>query len=122
VASIYGSAVPLLYWVTAFGLMLKYWTNKFLVLRVYKRPPLFSEKMFQDLLVTCWLFVLVHAGCGVYFLATAGGINPRQPLTWGFNPLLPHVLPALLAFAVALGAPSSHCQRVRARAILGRSS
>ena len=42
VTLVYASAMPLLLWVAAFGFALKFWGDKWAVLRVYKKPPLYG--------------------------------------------------------------------------------
>ena len=114
VPAIYGAGVPLLYFVSGIGLLLKYSIDKYLVLRHYVKPPLFSSKMFETLIGMNWFFVLCHSAFSVYFMATAGGTDPIRPLQprgggflgaaglLGFDLFLPHVLPVLAAFVIAV--------------------
>ena len=50
-------ALPLLLWVGAAGLTLKYWVDKWAVLRAYKKPPLYSHDVFEDLPQQLYLMV-----------------------------------------------------------------
>eukprot|EP01052_Picozoa_sp_SAG31_P014203 SAG31_NODE_874_length_11319_cov_3.145098_4_plen_639_part_00 len=128
VPAIYGSGVPLLYWVSGIGLMLKYCVDKYQVLRHYKRPPIFSGEMFKTLVGMNWLFVLTHGAFAVYFLSAAGGTDPVRAVatptnvtlpvahfSWyplPFNIFLPHVLPVLAAFVGACIAAAVHMTRL----------
>ena len=40
---LYNSSLPILNWIAGFGFLLKYWADKWAVLRAYKKPPLYGE-------------------------------------------------------------------------------
>jgi hypothetical protein len=91
VTLLFGSGVPLLYWVAAVGFFVRYWVDKYVVLCLSKRPPMYSEKLIENFDELCMLALLAHAGMGCYLLANAGGTNPAdEPL---FRPFSPHMFP-----------------------------
>jgi hypothetical protein len=92
---IFGSGVPLLYWVGFGGFTGRYWVDKYVVLRVFKRPPMLSQQLFADFDEMFMLVLLVHAAMGCFMLMTAGGTDPIAE-----SQILPssvHVFPMYLA-------------------------
>eukprot|EP01052_Picozoa_sp_SAG31_P023151 SAG31_NODE_1888_length_6987_cov_1.481852_1_plen_291_part_00 len=83
VTLIYGSGVPLLYVISAVGLALQYATTKYLVLRFYKKPPLFAAYSMQMTPNIIMGLLLVHAAFSSYFISMAGGTNPVESLCTG---------------------------------------
>ena len=72
VTLIYGSGVPLLYWVAAFGFLVRYWVDKWACLRVYKKPTLYGPELllsFDQILAGVCFF---HTMCAAYFIMCAG--------------------------------------------------
>jgi len=72
VTMLFGSGIPLLYHVAAVGFFVRYTVDKWVIVHVARKPPLYSEKLFEtfDEIFAMWL--LVHAAMAVYFLASAG--------------------------------------------------
>jgi hypothetical protein len=45
---VFSSGIPLLYWVGAFGFTVRFWVDKWMVLRVCAKPPLYSSQLIED--------------------------------------------------------------------------
>jgi hypothetical protein len=67
VTLIYGSAIPLLYWIAAFGFALRYCVDLTVVLRLYRKPPLYGPALFDAFDETLGAFCTLHVAFGVYF-------------------------------------------------------
>ena len=98
VTLIFGSGVPLLYWIAAVGFGVRYWVDRCVILRVCKKPPLYSHTLINSFDEVAQTMLVVHAGFGVYLLGTAGGTDPADETK--FDPFVPHVIPMLCAFIV----------------------
>jgi hypothetical protein len=98
VTFIFGSGVPILYWVATVGFAIRFCVDKLVVLRLYKRPPMYSEKLIERFDTLALLAVLFHAVGGCIMLAYAGGTNPTSLSK--FLPLAPHMAPMLGALAI----------------------
>jgi hypothetical protein len=72
-------ALPILLPISAAGLAAKYWADKWAVLRVYKKPPMKSSKLFRHLTSQVMLILTLNLMSAVYFLSTAGGVTPETP-------------------------------------------
>jgi len=71
----FGPGLPLLYVATLLSLIFIYWVDKVLLLKVYKLPKNFDEKL-QETVRSCMLFLLIlHIAFAVW---TYG-----QPLIFG---------------------------------------
>eukprot|EP01050_Picozoa_sp_SAG11_P004921 SAG11_NODE_327_length_10699_cov_4.828272_9_plen_553_part_00 len=84
VTLLFGSAVPLLYLVAFFGLTLRSMVDYYVVLRFYKRPPLYDEELFANLPYILFFFLIAHECFAVYFFSVAGQSMPTEDPT--FNP------------------------------------
>ena len=88
------TALPALLWVAAFGLSLKYWGDKYAVLRCYKKPKLYGSALFDHLDEIMQIILAMHLLSSTYFLSVAGGLTPdtayspsgpaEQSLSWPF--------------------------------------
>lgn len=72
------TALPMLLWISAFGMSLKYWSDKSAVLRCYRKPPLYSSDLFEQLDVKLYFILAMHLMSATYFLAAAGGETPNE--------------------------------------------
>lgn len=61
---IYGTGVPLLYFVSFIGLYIQFVSTKYLVLRFYKRPPLYSADALKNTPTILVLLLIIHAAFG----------------------------------------------------------
>ena len=77
VTVIYSTAMPILLWVACAGFTLKYWTEKWAVLRVHRRPRLASPCIFDDLISIGHVLLLVQMGFGFWVITSAGGTDPK---------------------------------------------
>jgi hypothetical protein len=107
VTFMFGSGVPMLYWVASLGFSIRFCVDKVVVLRLYKRPPMYSSKLIERFDTLAILAVFVHAGVGCGMLAYAGGTNPTRLSK--FLPVSPHMWPMLAALGVTACAV---CRRV----------
>eukprot|EP01051_Picozoa_sp_SAG22_P001792 SAG22_NODE_74_length_22289_cov_65.265119_12_plen_353_part_00 len=111
-----------LYAVSAVGLSLQYLSTKYLVLRFYKRPPLYSVDALSNTPYIMAGLLIIHAAFGTYFLSMAGGTNPIEPICvyadgadeataecTNFNPLMPSAIPMFLIFVACLGTCMHAC-------------
>ncbi len=71
-------ALPMLLWISAFGMALKYWGDKTAVLRCYLKPPLYSSDLFAELDTKLYIMLAAHLMSAAYFLSVAGGNNPDE--------------------------------------------
>jgi hypothetical protein len=97
---VFGSGVPVLYWIGAFGFSLRFWVDKYVVLRECKRPPMISESLFEHFDEVLMLVLLGHVAMGCYMLATAGGTDPIAEAV--FQPFAAHVFPMYGAAGVVV--------------------
>eukprot|EP01047_Picozoa_sp_COSAG01_P027214 COSAG01_NODE_1789_length_9228_cov_4.869989_5_plen_742_part_00 len=96
---LYGSGIPLLYWVAAAGFQLRYWVDKWAVLRMFQKPPLYGPELFDFLDELLGIAVIAHIALGCYFLGVAGGGVPTDYMQ--FRPFRPHVAPMFVVFCIA---------------------
>ena len=73
--------------------------DKWAVLRVHRKPPLYGSGLFDAFDETFAVLVLGHIAMLVYFLGTAGGTDPTS--TIGFSPFRPHCWPVFVVFLIA---------------------
>ena len=52
--------MPIMLWIGAFGLGLKYWVEKWAVLRAYAKPPMYSADVFGSVPTHLYLMAVVH--------------------------------------------------------------
>ena len=71
-----GPGIPLLYFVAAAGFTLRYWVEKYMDLRVYKRPPLYSAKLVGSFDEVLMALMSLHSILATYFIGVAGGEQP----------------------------------------------
>ena len=95
----YGGGIPFLYWIAAAGFTLRFCLDKWAVLRVHRKPPLYGSGLFDSFDETAAFLVVGHIGMFVYFLGTAGGTDPTG--TIGFSPFRPHCWPMFIVFVLA---------------------
>ena len=72
------TALPMLLWISAFGMTLKYWGDKTAVLRCYLKPPLYSSDLFEGLDTKLYFILSAHLVAATYFLSVAGGETPDE--------------------------------------------
>ena len=104
VTLIFGAGVPLLYHVACVGFALRYITDQWVILRVAKRPPLYSKHLFESFDEVFALLLLVHAAMAVYFMSSAGGENPSDVIFMKtpWDSMHSHVWPMLFSFVCVL--------------------
>ena len=92
------TALPMLLWISAFGMTLKYWGDKTAVLRCYLKPPLYSSDLFEGLDTKLYFILAAHLVAATYFLAVAGGETPdaAYSLSGGRSKSGPSNLPFLV--------------------------
>ena len=97
VTLIYGPGIPVLYFVTAAGLGLRYCVEKFADLRIYRKPPLFSKALIGSFDTVMMTLVLLHSLMSGYLVAVAGGVHPAKSVDFTFTLGVrrPHVLPVM---------------------------
>eukprot|EP01046_Picozoa_sp_COSAG06_P010237 COSAG06_NODE_555_length_14353_cov_3.329311_5_plen_1164_part_00 len=76
VTLIFGAGIPLLYHVAAVGFFVRYNVEKWIIVRVTRKPPLYSKKLFETFDEMFAVLLLVHLAMAVYFMASAGGETP----------------------------------------------
>eukprot|EP01048_Picozoa_sp_COSAG05_P005297 COSAG05_NODE_311_length_11636_cov_11.922250_3_plen_128_part_00 len=69
---IFSSGIPALYWVGAVGFGVRYWVDKWFVLRICAKPPLYSSALIEDFDEILALVLLAHAVLGTYAIGVAG--------------------------------------------------
>lgn len=72
------TGMPSMLWIGAFGLGLKYWVEKWAVLRAYAKPPMYSADVFGSLPTHLYLMAVVHLMSACYFLKVSGGVTPES--------------------------------------------
>ena len=104
VTLIFGAGVPLLYHVAAVGFGLRYIVEQWVIVRVAKRPPLYSKHLFESFDEVFALLLLVHAAMAVYFMSSAGGENPSEFIFMKtpWDSMHGHVWPMLFSFVCVL--------------------
>ena len=98
VTMIYGPAVPVLYFVAAAGFMLRYAVERYADLRIYKKPPLYSDKLVGSFDSVLMVVMLLHTGFSLALVTVAGGVQPAAAMP--FNPANPHCIPMLITFII----------------------
>ena len=68
------TAMPIMLWIGAVGLTLKYWVDKWAVLRAYAKPPMYGDDVFDTLPRHLYLMAVFHLMGACYFLKVAGGV------------------------------------------------
>lgn len=74
--------------------------DKWAVLRVHRKPPLYGSGLFDAFDETFAILVLAHIAMFTYFLGTAGGTDPTG--TIGFSPFRPYCWPMFITFLLAV--------------------
>ena len=82
VTMMFGSGIPLLYHVAAFGFFIRLTVEKFVIVKVTRKPPLYSKVLFDSFDELFALLLLVHAAMATYFVASAGGLTPTTTLIY----------------------------------------
>ena len=77
----------------------RYYLDKWAVLRVHRKPPLYGSGLFDAFDETFAVLVLAHVSMFAYFLGTAGGTDPMGSI--GLNPFRPHCWPMFVVFLLA---------------------
>lgn len=72
------TAMPALLWIAALGMVLKFWTDKWAVLRAYAKPPLYSSSLFDSLDEHLYIAILLHLCAALVFLSSAGSACPDR--------------------------------------------
>lgn len=72
------TGMPIMLWIGAFGLGLKYWVEKWAVLRAYAKPPMYSTDVFGSLPTHLYLMAVVHLMSACYLLKVSGGVTPES--------------------------------------------
>ena len=105
VTLIFGAGVPLLYHVATVGFFVRYIVERWVIVRVARRPPLYSKQLFQSFDEVFALLLLVHAAMAVYFMSSAGGESPSgyifMKAPWDSS-MHSHVWPMLFSFICVL--------------------
>jgi hypothetical protein len=99
VTLIYGPGVPVLYFVAAFGFGLRFAVEKWFDLRVYKRPPLYSQQLLNSFDDVLTIMLVLHAAFSHYLVSVAGGTLPAAETK--VDLARPHVAPMIAASGVA---------------------
>jgi hypothetical protein len=114
------TALPMLLWISTFGMGLKYWGDKTAVLRCYQKPPLYSSDLFDGLDTKLYIILAAHLVSATYFLSVAGGYTPDEAFSpsgarvAASNRLFfmtdsvltqPHVLPLWISAAAIISYP-----------------
>eukprot|EP01048_Picozoa_sp_COSAG05_P011620 COSAG05_NODE_1107_length_5864_cov_7.682741_4_plen_561_part_00 len=108
---LFGPSCPILYFFAGIGLWSRFWIERFFVLRVYHRPPLYGKKLFELTDEHLSILVVMNSFVSLFFLgslgasttssAEEGGLTTQSVGHWKLHP---HVIPILLAtIAVVLG-------------------
>jgi hypothetical protein len=106
VTLLFGAGIPLLYHVAAVGFFVRYNIERWVIVRVAKRPPLYSKQLFESFDEVFAILLLVHAAMAVYFMSSAGGARPSDYifLKAPWDSMHGHVWPMMISFiCVALG-------------------
>ena len=72
------TAMPALLWIAALGMTMKFWADKWAVLRAYSKPPLYSSSLFDSLDEHLYIAILLHLCAALVFLSTAGSACPDR--------------------------------------------
>ena len=78
VTMIFGSGIPLLYHVATVGFFVRAKLERWIVLNITKKPPLYSQTLFDSFDEVFALLLLVHVAMATYFIASAGGETPTS--------------------------------------------
>lgn len=78
VTLIFGAGIPILYLVAALGFFVRYNVDKWVIVSVTARPPLYSNKLFDTFDEIFSLLLVVHVAMGLYFMASGGGETPSS--------------------------------------------
>jgi hypothetical protein len=62
----YSGGIPFLNIVCFFALFVMYWTDKFLILRHYRKPPLYGSDINEKVLIILPFAVVIHCGMSLY--------------------------------------------------------
>ena len=100
VTLLFGAGIPLLYHVAAVGFCVRYNIERWVIVKVAKKPPLYSKQLFESFDEVFALMLLVHAAMAVYFISSAGGERPSGYifLKAPWNGMHPHVWPMFISF------------------------
>ena len=97
------AGVPLLLWIGCFGFTLKFWVEKWCMLRRYQKPPLIDDDMFNQfsgLFSIMSAAIVIKGLIGIWLYASAGGISPSHE--YHAHLVRPHVLPFIAVVVVAI--------------------
>lgn len=78
VTMIFGSAIPLLYHVATVGFFVRAKLERWIVLNITRKPPLYSQTLFDSFDEVFALLLLVHVAMATYFISSAGGETPTS--------------------------------------------
>ena len=101
----YSSGIPVLLWIGTCGFTIKFYVDKWCMLRVYQRPPLVDDVVFDMPRVFGGLFgimsfaLAVKGLFGIWLYATAGGISPTH--SYHAHLTRPHLIPYVASLALA---------------------
>lgn len=84
---------------THLAAMCRFNLDKWAVLRVHRRPPLYGSGLFDAFDETFAILVLGHIAMFTYLLGVAGGADPTS--TIGFSPFRPYCWPMFVTFLLA---------------------
>ena len=83
---LFGSGVPLLYWVAAIGFAWRFWFDRYAVLRLYSKPPQMAITLTSSFDAVGRIILLGHSALSVYFIGSAGSaanfLSARMILTY----------------------------------------
>eukprot|EP01017_Pseudomicrothorax_dubius_P050586 TRINITY_DN9604_c0_g1_i3.p1 TRINITY_DN9604_c0_g1~~TRINITY_DN9604_c0_g1_i3.p1 ORF type:complete len:547 (+),score=72.89 TRINITY_DN9604_c0_g1_i3:67-1707(+) len=85
VTLVFSAGMPILLPITAAGLAVIYWVDKFIVLRYSTKPPMYDARITEAILKLSPLAVVLHLVVGI-FMYSAPGILPDKDDPW-FDPL-----------------------------------
>ena len=111
VTLIFGAGIPLLYHVAAVGFFVRYHVDKWVILRLTRKPPLYSKKLFETFDEMFLVLLVAHIAMAVYFFASAGGETPSSTYIYIdtvffgsglFANFHSHVLPIFATFCIVL--------------------
>lgn len=111
VTLIFGAGIPLLYHVAAVGFFVRYHVDKWVILRLTRKPPLYSKKLFETFDEMFLVLLVAHIAMAVYFFASAGGETPSSTYIYIdtvffggglFTNFHSHVLPIFATFCIVL--------------------
>ena len=109
VTMIFGSGIPLLYHVAAVGFFVRANLEKWIIVNVTRKPPLYSKKLFESFDELFAVLLLVHVAMATYFMASAGGLTPTSTHIYldelflhSDTPMHHHIWPVLGVTALVL--------------------